>query len=164
MSTNRSSPPKVFLGQGVLKIYNKFTRELPCQSVISIKCEITLRHLCSPINLLHNFRTPFPKNALYGCFCTKLTACMSTIDQLCYIWFVYFVSFFMQYCNFGALVNISFSMFWNFLFVICVFKKLWELSDVFHIFFKRYFFINKIQNFYEAKDWTIQAFALFTFC
>ena len=37
------------------------------QSVISIKLqsnfiEITLRHGCSPVNLLHIFRTPFPKN------------------------------------------------------------------------------------------------------
>ena len=36
-------------------------------NVISIKLqsnfiEITLRHGCSPVNLLHNFRTPFPKN------------------------------------------------------------------------------------------------------
>ena len=26
------------------------------------KCEITLRHGCSPVSLLHIFRTPFPKN------------------------------------------------------------------------------------------------------
>ena len=24
--------------------------------------EIALRHSCSPVNLLHNFRTPFPRN------------------------------------------------------------------------------------------------------
>ena len=34
---SRSNPPKVFLEKGVLKICNKFTGELPCQSVISIK-------------------------------------------------------------------------------------------------------------------------------
>ena len=39
----------------------------PCQNVISIKLfcnfiEITLRHGRSPVNLLHIFRTPFPKN------------------------------------------------------------------------------------------------------
>ena len=28
--------------------------------------EITLRHGCSPVNLLHIFRTPFPKNASGG--------------------------------------------------------------------------------------------------
>ena len=67
LSFYRSSPPEVFLGKRVLKIYSKFTREHPCQSVISIKLpsnsiKITLRHGCSPVNLLHIFRTPFPKN------------------------------------------------------------------------------------------------------
>ena len=57
--------------EGVLKICSKFTGELPCQSVISIKLqssffEITLRHECSPVNLLHIFRTPFPKNTFEG--------------------------------------------------------------------------------------------------
>ena len=28
--------------------------------------EITLRHGCAPINLLHIFRTPFPKNTSEG--------------------------------------------------------------------------------------------------
>ena len=28
--------------------------------------EITLRHGCSPVILLHSFRTPFPKNACGG--------------------------------------------------------------------------------------------------
>ena len=31
--------------------------------------EITLRHGCSPISLLHIFRTPFPWKPLEGCFC-----------------------------------------------------------------------------------------------
>ena len=30
--------------------------------------EITLRHWCSPVNLLHLFRTPFPKNTSGGLF------------------------------------------------------------------------------------------------
>ena len=56
----------MFLGKGVLKICSKFTGEHPCQSVISTKLksnftEIALRHGCSPVNLLHIFRTPFPK-------------------------------------------------------------------------------------------------------
>ena len=64
---NRSSPPWVFLGKGVLKIYSKFTAEHPCRSVITIKLqsnfiEITLRHGCSRVNLLHIFRTLFLKN------------------------------------------------------------------------------------------------------
>ena len=63
------SHPEVLLGKGVLKIFGKFTEEHPCRSVISIKfqsnfIEITLRHGCSPVNLLHFFRTPFPRNAI----------------------------------------------------------------------------------------------------
>ena len=46
---------------------HKFTREHPCRKVISIKLlcyfiEIALWHECSPVNLLHIFRAPFPKN------------------------------------------------------------------------------------------------------
>ena len=57
----------MFLGKGVLKICSKFTGEHPCQSAISIKLqsnfiEITLRHGCFPVNLLHIFRTTFSKN------------------------------------------------------------------------------------------------------
>ena len=58
--------------RGVLKkrgseICSKFTREQSCQSVISIKLqtnfiEIALRHGCSPVNLLHIFRTSFSRN------------------------------------------------------------------------------------------------------
>ena len=63
----RSSHPEVFLREGVLEICSKFTREHPCRSVVSITLlcnliEITLRHGCSPVNLLHIFRTPFPRN------------------------------------------------------------------------------------------------------
>ena len=43
-----------------LKICSKFTRKHPCQSKNFI--EITLWHGCSAVNLLHVFRTPFPKN------------------------------------------------------------------------------------------------------
>ena len=65
--SNRSSHPEVFLEKGVLKICTKFTGEYPCRSVISIKLqsnfiEITLRHGCSPVNLVHIFRTPFTNN------------------------------------------------------------------------------------------------------
>ena len=62
----RSSPPKVFLEKGVLKICSKFTYtgEHPCRSLISINLliKITHRQCCSPVNLLHIFRKPFPKN------------------------------------------------------------------------------------------------------
>ena len=70
----RSIPPEVFLGTGVLKIYNKFTEEHPCRSVISIKLqgnffETTLSHGCSPVNLLYIFRTPFLQTPPDDCFC-----------------------------------------------------------------------------------------------
>ena len=63
----KSSLPEVFLGKDALKICGKFTGEHPCPSAISIKfqstfVEITLRHGCSPVSLLHNFRTTFYKN------------------------------------------------------------------------------------------------------
>ena len=51
--TNRSGYSEVFLGKGVLKISSKFTGEYPCRSA--------LRHGCSPVNLLHVFRTSFLK-------------------------------------------------------------------------------------------------------
>ena len=62
-----SSHSEVFLREGFLKICSKYTGEHPCRSVISIKLqssiiEITRRHGCSPVKLLHIFRTPFPKN------------------------------------------------------------------------------------------------------
>ena len=46
--------------RGVLKICSKFTEEHPCRSINFI--EITLRHRCSSVNLLHIFRTSFPRN------------------------------------------------------------------------------------------------------
>ena len=36
-SIHRSSPPEVFLGKGVVKIFSEFTGEQPCRSAISIK-------------------------------------------------------------------------------------------------------------------------------
>ena len=67
----RSSHPEVFLTKGVLKICSKFTGEHACRSVISIKVqsnfiEITLRHMCSPVNLLHIHL--FLRTPLDGCF------------------------------------------------------------------------------------------------
>ena len=64
----RSSRPEVFLREVVLKIGIKFTGEVPCRSAVSIKLQsnfidIALRYECSPVNLLHIFRTP-----LDGCF------------------------------------------------------------------------------------------------
>ena len=66
--TCRSSRPEVFLENNVLKICSKFSGEHPCQSAISVKLqsnfiEIVLQHGCSPVHLLHIYRTP-----LNGCF------------------------------------------------------------------------------------------------
>ena len=57
----RSNLSEVFLGKGVLKICSKFTGDHPSRSAIS-----TLQHGRSPVNLLHIFRTPFPKNKSGG--------------------------------------------------------------------------------------------------
>ena len=57
----RHRHPVVFLGKGVVKIYSKFTREHLCRSVICSFIEIIVRYRYSPVNLLHIFRTPFPK-------------------------------------------------------------------------------------------------------
>ena len=57
----------MFLVKHVLKICSKSTGEHLSQSVILIKLlsnfiEITHRHGCSPVNLLHIFKTPFTNN------------------------------------------------------------------------------------------------------
>ena len=57
----------MFLRKVILRISSKFTGEHPCQNAISINLqsnfiEITLWNGCSPVNLLHVLRTPFPKN------------------------------------------------------------------------------------------------------
>ena len=67
MSMSRSNRSEVFLVKSVLKIRSKFRGEHPRRSVISIKLqnnfiEIILRHRCSPVSLLHIFRTHFTKN------------------------------------------------------------------------------------------------------
>ena len=61
----RSSPAEVFLYKDVLKSAAELQEnthvEVPCSFI-----EITLCHGCSPINLLHIFRKPFPKNTSEG--------------------------------------------------------------------------------------------------
>ena len=68
---NRSGTLEVFLGKCALEICSKFTGECPCGSATSIKLRInfvktTLWHECSPVNSLHIFRAPFPKNTSGG--------------------------------------------------------------------------------------------------
>ena len=67
----RSSPPEVLSGKGIQRMCCKFTGEHRCRSVISIKLfykfvKITLQHGCSPVFLLHIFKTSFPKNTYEG--------------------------------------------------------------------------------------------------
>ena len=69
--TFESSPPEVFYGKDILKICRKFTGEHPHQCLISIKLEsnfieITVRHGCSLVNLLHISKTPFYINISGG--------------------------------------------------------------------------------------------------
>ena len=70
--SSQKKPSISVLIKGVLKICSKFTGEHSCRSAISIKLpsnsnEITLRHGCSPVNLLHIFSTPFSKTTMEGC-------------------------------------------------------------------------------------------------
>ena len=70
-SSIQNQPARGFLGEGFLKICSKLTGEHPRQSFILIKmlCNfigITLSHGCSPVSLLHIFRTPFPKKTSEG--------------------------------------------------------------------------------------------------
>ena len=58
-SNIRSSRPEVFLRKGVLKICRKFQCNFN-------KVAFQLRHGCSPVNLLHISRTPFPRKT-FGC-------------------------------------------------------------------------------------------------
>ena len=64
---SRSSRPEVFLRKGVLKIWRKLQENTHAEMwfkliLIKLLIQITLRHGCSPVNLLHIFRTPFLKN------------------------------------------------------------------------------------------------------
>ena len=63
----RISHPDEFLEKVILKICSNFKGEHPNRSAISIKLqsnfiEITLRHGCSPVNLLHISRTTLSRN------------------------------------------------------------------------------------------------------
>ena len=71
ITTLKSSHPKVFLGKDFPKICCKFTGEHPGRSALSIKFQsnfikIALRHISSPVNLLHIFSKPFIKKNTWG--------------------------------------------------------------------------------------------------
>ena len=58
----QKQPTRVVLRKKCSENCIKFTGEHPCRSAISIKLLCNFRHGCSPVNLLHIFRTSFPKN------------------------------------------------------------------------------------------------------
>ena len=62
---DRSSPSEVFLEKDVLNICSKFTGEHTLYW-------IALRYRCSPVNLLHIFRTFFLRTSFKGCFWRKV--------------------------------------------------------------------------------------------
>ena len=87
-SSLRSSHPEVLLGKYVLEICSKFTGGHPCRSAISIKLqgnfiEIALRYGCSPVNLLHIFRTLFLKSTS-GWLFLQLSCKIHMNNRICY--------------------------------------------------------------------------------
>ena len=77
---NRSKLSEVFFRKGLPKICSKFTGEWRCQSAIQAKLlcsfiKIALWHGCSPANLLHIFRIPFPKSTSGRLLLKKETFC-----------------------------------------------------------------------------------------
>ena len=102
----RSSPSEVNLRKGVLKICSKFTGGHPCWSAISIILqsnfiEIALWQGCSPVNLLHFFRTLFSKNTSGWLLLTSLRRNSSTAV------FLYFFRFFKDTFFFSIWVFLS---------------------------------------------------------
>ena len=51
-----------FIGFLIKEVFSKYAANLQKNTL----AEIPLRHWCSPVNLLHIFRTPFPKNTSGG--------------------------------------------------------------------------------------------------
>ena len=103
----RNIPPEVFFEKDALKRCGKFTSEQSCPSVISIKplcnfIEITLRHGCSPVNLLHIFRIPFYKNSSGGMLLKKVLCRFNlniTSLLLRCIWISHLVWWLSEFCS-----------------------------------------------------------------
>ena len=66
-------PSEVFLGKDVQKKCSKFTGIVVSMKLLYNFIEIVLRHGCSPVNLLHIFRTPFPKEYRWRAASVPLT-------------------------------------------------------------------------------------------
>ena len=84
----QKQPSIGFIRKDVLKICSKLTGEHPRRSAISIKLlcnfiEITIWHwCCSPVNLMHIFRTPFYENTSGGLLLNFLGLWKYTIISL----------------------------------------------------------------------------------
>ena len=82
----QKQPPRDVPRKRFLKICSKYAGEHPCQSVISVKSQnnfikITLWHGCSPVNLLHIFRTPFTKNTSERLLLCPERKCACTLSK-----------------------------------------------------------------------------------
>ena len=47
-----------------------------------------LRHVCSPVNLLHIFKTPFPKNTSGGLLMTSLLLLLKKMNVQLFSWYI----------------------------------------------------------------------------
>ena len=85
----QKQPPRGVPRKRCAEKCSKFTGEHQCRSAISIKLqnnfiEITLRHGCSPVNLLHIFRTPFLKNTSGWLLVNYLLSRRRLIESCCW--------------------------------------------------------------------------------
>ena len=91
----------------------KFTGNHPCRSAISIKfqrnfIEITRRHGCFPVNLLHIFRTTFPENTSGGLLLTSLRSITFYISILFYAkkFYIFSISGYSEFkCDIKSALN-----------------------------------------------------------
>ena len=92
---DRSSPPVESCSENMQQFYSR-TRMPKCDfnEVVYNFIEITLRHGCSPVNVLHIFRTHFPRNTsggllLYSCKERVTIKCCWSILILFFFFFQY---------------------------------------------------------------------------
>ena len=88
---NSQNSAEVFLGKGIMKICRKFTGEHPSRSAISIKLtcnfiEVALQHECSPVNLPHIFKKPFPKDTSGWLLLTQPSASVGFSIEIYFFW------------------------------------------------------------------------------
>ena len=112
---SRSSRPEAFLRKDVLKICSKFTEKHPCRSVILIKLQSNfieialLQHGCSPVNLLHIFRTLFIRTTMEGCLwsSSRISTISSTLSIRRFIPHFIKISFFQKYSFWKIFQNLT---------------------------------------------------------